>query len=158
MHKRLYRSNTTRMLGGVCGGLGDYFDVDPTIVRVIAVILGLASAGWGILAYIIGWIIIPEELPEKLKEKQSPEVIAKTEARRSSATWTRYFPGLALIFFGAMLLVDEYWYWISWHEFWPIVLIGLGMAMIFWRVNANETAEPRAEASPDNSHNEETAS
>ena len=46
MNKRLYRSNREKMLGGICGGLGEYFDVDPTVVRVIAVILGLASAGW----------------------------------------------------------------------------------------------------------------
>ncbi len=158
MPKRLYRSNTTRMLGGVCGGLGDYFDVDPTIVRVIAVILGLASMGWAIVAYIIGWVIIPEELPERLKEKQSPESIAKAEARMSSATWTRYFPGLALIFFGALLLVHEHWYWFSWHEFWPVILIGLGLAMIFWRISSHEATESQSEASPNNSHNEGTVS
>ncbi|MCH8014969.1 MAG: PspC domain-containing protein, partial [Candidatus Dadabacteria bacterium] len=71
MPKRLYRSNTSRMLGGVCGGMGEYFDVDPTVVRVIAVILGLASAGWACIAYIIGWIIIPEELPGAVKAKES---------------------------------------------------------------------------------------
>jgi len=59
MSKRLYRSNKDRMLGGVCGGLGEYFDVDPTIVRLIAVVFALTGAG--VLAYIIAWIIIPEQ-------------------------------------------------------------------------------------------------
>jgi len=59
MSKRLYRSTKERMLGGVCGGLGEYFDIDPTIVRLIAVIFALT--GTGILAYIIAWLIIPEQ-------------------------------------------------------------------------------------------------
>jgi len=59
MAKRIYRSNKDRMLGGVCGGLGEYFDVDPTIIRLIAVVVALSGAG--ILAYIIAWIIIPDQ-------------------------------------------------------------------------------------------------
>ncbi len=60
MEKRLYRSKTDKMIGGVCGGLGEYFGVDPTIVRIAAVVLGLAN-GVGIVAYVILWIIVPEE-------------------------------------------------------------------------------------------------
>lgn len=59
MAKRIYRSAKDRMLGGVCGGIGEYFDVDPTIVRLVAVVFALSGAG--ILAYIIAWIIIPEQ-------------------------------------------------------------------------------------------------
>ncbi len=59
MAKRIYRSSRDRMLGGVCGGLGEYFDVDPTIVRLVAVVFALSGAG--ILAYIIAWIIIPDQ-------------------------------------------------------------------------------------------------
>ena len=58
--KRLYRSRDERMIWGICGGLGKYFDVDPTIVRVIAV-LTLFLAGFGILAYIILRFVIPLE-------------------------------------------------------------------------------------------------
>lgn len=57
--KRLYRSRKNRILGGVCGGLGDYFDVDPTLIRLVWVVLTLASLGIGILAYLIAWFIIP---------------------------------------------------------------------------------------------------
>ncbi|MDQ7798960.1 MAG: PspC domain-containing protein [Candidatus Edwardsbacteria bacterium] len=59
MSKRIYRSTRDRMLGGVCGGLGEYFDIDPTIVRLVAVVFALSGAG--ILAYIIAWIIIPDQ-------------------------------------------------------------------------------------------------
>lgn len=58
--KRLLRSKTNRVLGGVCGGLGNYFNVDPVVVRVAWVIFSLA-AGSGVLAYLIAWVIIPEE-------------------------------------------------------------------------------------------------
>jgi phage shock protein C len=59
MDKRLYRSTEHRMIAGVCGGLGEYFDMDPTIVRLIVVATALA-AGTGLLAYLIAWIIIPQ--------------------------------------------------------------------------------------------------
>jgi len=58
--KRVYRSRKDRILGGVCGGLGNYFNLDPVLVRVIWVIL-LFAAGVGFLAYILAWILIPEE-------------------------------------------------------------------------------------------------
>lgn len=58
MEKKLYRSKTDRMLAGVCGGLGAYLNVDPTIVRVIWVLVGLG--GWGLAAYLVCALIIPE--------------------------------------------------------------------------------------------------
>ena len=161
MPKRLYRSNTSRMLGGVCGGMGEYFDVDPTVVRVIAVILGLASMGWAVIAYIIGWIIIPEELPGAVKAKQSTESNHQTREHHTSPTWTRYFPGLALIFFGALILVREHWFWIDFHEVWPVMLIGLGLALIFWRSKSSSSAqsvETEAETNNNDAHNESNES
>lgn len=58
--KQLVKSNVNRKLCGVCGGLGEYFKVDPTIVRLIFVILGLWS-GSGVILYIIAALLIPEE-------------------------------------------------------------------------------------------------
>ena len=58
--KRLYRSRSDRMIGGVCGGLAQYLDTDPTIIR-LALALSILLGGAGILAYLIMWIIIPEE-------------------------------------------------------------------------------------------------
>ena len=61
--KKLYLSDTNRKIGGVCGGLGEYFDVDPTLVRVIFILIALLSLGLGIIAYILIWMIIPRKRP-----------------------------------------------------------------------------------------------
>jgi len=58
--KRLYRSLTDRQLAGVCGGLGEYFDIDSTLIRLVIAVLAIAGVGTGILFYIIAWIVIPE--------------------------------------------------------------------------------------------------
>jgi phage shock protein C len=59
--KRLYRSLRDRMLCGVCGGIGEYFNIDPTLVRLLAVVICVCSCSSGLIAYIIAAIIIPEE-------------------------------------------------------------------------------------------------
>ncbi|MDY5987174.1 PspC domain-containing protein [Sporofaciens sp. SGI.106] len=58
--KRLYRSRNQRMVCGVCGGIAEYFNIDPTLIRLAWVLFAL-SAGSGILAYIIAAIVIPDE-------------------------------------------------------------------------------------------------
>lgn len=57
--KRLVRSRRDRMLGGVCGGLAEYLDTDPTIIR-LAFALSILLGGVGILAYLVMWIVMPE--------------------------------------------------------------------------------------------------
>ena len=56
--KRLYRSSTNSMLAGVCGGIGEYFNIDPTLVRLGWVVF--STVGAGVLAYIVAAIIIPK--------------------------------------------------------------------------------------------------
>lgn len=59
--KRLTRSND-KMIAGVCGGIANYFELDPTIVRVLYVILSIVSAGFpGVLVYLILWLVMPKE-------------------------------------------------------------------------------------------------
>lgn len=59
--KKLYRSRTDKMIAGVCGGMADYFNLDPSLVRIIYVLVSIFSVAFpGILVYIILWIIIPE--------------------------------------------------------------------------------------------------
>ncbi len=58
--RKLYRSRTNKVLGGVCAGLGEYFDIDPSLIRLLWVVIVLMG-GSGILIYIILWIILPEE-------------------------------------------------------------------------------------------------
>ncbi len=60
MQKRLTRSRTDRRIGGVCGGLGKYFEVDPTLIR-LAFALTFVFAGTGLLLYLILWIVLPLE-------------------------------------------------------------------------------------------------
>ena len=59
--RRFYRSRRDSKLGGVCGGLAAYFDVDPPLVRVAWVVLTIASIGVGVLAYLILWLVAPLE-------------------------------------------------------------------------------------------------
>ena len=61
--KRLYRSKKDRMLGGVCAGLGEHLDIDPTVIRLIWAVITVISVGTGVLVYILAWILIPEEDP-----------------------------------------------------------------------------------------------
>lgn len=59
--KKLRRSKE-KMLGGVCSGIAEYFDIDPTLVRIAYALLTIFSAGFpGVLAYIVLWIVIPEK-------------------------------------------------------------------------------------------------
>jgi phage shock protein C len=71
--KKLYRSNHDKMLGGVCGGLGDYLGIDTTLVRLGFVLLTLL-AGHGILVYLIMWIVVPLE-PASGMAPAAPSVI-----------------------------------------------------------------------------------
>ncbi len=58
--KRVYRSDTEKMLGGVCGGLGEYFNIDPTLLRIAFAAATLVH-GFGLVVYIVSWIVIPSE-------------------------------------------------------------------------------------------------
>jgi len=58
--KRLYRSRTERMIGGVCSGLANYLNADPTLIRLLMVLFALAG-GPGLIAYLILWIVVPLE-------------------------------------------------------------------------------------------------
>ena len=60
MNKRLYRSRNNKIIAGVCGGIAEYFGIDPIIVRIIAVILLLPGGLPGFLPYVILWLIVPK--------------------------------------------------------------------------------------------------
>ena len=130
MAKRLYRSTSNKIVGGVCGGLGEYLDVDPVLVRVITVLLFL-STGFGILAYIVAWIIIPKR----------PLEVEPIPVNHEYSSWSRYLPGLILMAIGVILLIRESWFWFDWEEFWPVVLIVVGLLLIFRRSRKREDQE-----------------
>ncbi|MGI5171985.1 PspC domain-containing protein [Treponema sp. OMZ 840] len=78
MAKRLYKSEN-KMLCGVCAGIAEYFDIDPTLVRLITVFLLFAGVGSGLIAYIVAAVIIPERFQNKTK---SAKDIPEKEAER----------------------------------------------------------------------------
>ena len=76
--RKLLRSDTKRMIAGVCGGLGEYFSVDPTLIRllfVFATILG----GPGLIAYLIFWIVVPSESKVSSEVPPSSVIIDQSE-------------------------------------------------------------------------------
>ncbi|MGE5578258.1 MAG: PspC domain-containing protein [Syntrophothermus sp.] len=143
MSRRLYRSKTDRIIGGVAGGLADYFEIDVTLVRllwVIAVFLG----GTGVLAYLAAWLIIPPA-PESPSERQDSEA-SPIEAGQSyagdqdhtevhgynrySSEYRRRTFGWILVILGILFLVRNYWPWVDLDLFWPVILVVLGVVMI----------------------------
>ena len=60
MNKQLYRSTSNRVIAGVCGGIAEYFNIDPTIVRVLWAVASIFAFA-GVIAYVAGAIIIPEK-------------------------------------------------------------------------------------------------
>ncbi len=60
-YRKLMRSRVNRMICGVCGGIGDYLNIDPTLVRLIWLLCSLASCGTGLIIYIVAAVIMPEE-------------------------------------------------------------------------------------------------
>ena len=57
--RKLYRSRNQRMVAGVCGGLADYFDIDPTVIRLLFLILAVFG-GSGLVVYLVMWIVVPD--------------------------------------------------------------------------------------------------
>jgi phage shock protein C len=127
MQRRIYRSRTNSMAAGICGGLGEYLNVDPTIIRVVAVLLIFAK-GIGLLAYLVGWIIIPRR-PEMEAEAVPPQ-----RSERS-----QLLPGLALIIVGLVFLLSNLIPWFDLSNLWPIILIVLGVALLL-KAQRRETA------------------
>ena len=70
---RLYRSTNDKMIAGVCGGLADFFGLDPSLVRLVLVIMGLLG-GHGILVYLILWIILPVQ-PTSVSTVAAPDPV-----------------------------------------------------------------------------------
>ena len=118
--RRLMRSREERVFGGVAGGLGAYFGVDPVIVRLVFAVLALAG-GAGILAYIIAWIVIPE----------APE--GGVPAGEPTGSSTPMLAGLVLVALGGVLLVDQLLPAFSWRYVGPILLILLGGVLLAQR-------------------------
>jgi len=150
MAKKLYRSTTDKMLGGIAGGLAEYFDIDSTLIRVLF-ILTVFLGGGGIIAYIILWVIVPERAfvvtpgpatadsgdPNDVRDKQGSESGTSNnyftayqkvfeEQKKNRAMWG----GIILILLGGLFLLDNFIPRFDFGDFWPLILIGVGAGIL----------------------------
>lgn len=155
MTEKLYRSVREKMLGGVCGGLADYFSVDVTLVRLIVLVATFAG-GVGILAYVAGWIIIPVNPNEQGRQTEPQnrdmgETIQgmlsdvndattgiflqkeheKLEKPENHGNRSKMAGGI-LVALGVYFLLERFLpYWFDLGKMWPLLLILIGMAIIY---------------------------
>jgi phage shock protein C len=143
MNRRLYRSRTESVLGGVAGGVAEYLDVDPAIVRIIWAVLAVITGGIFVVLYVVMWIVIPETpagvppLPSPAPgagaapgtpPTQGPAWTAPSP-RRSSTTGPVIF-GLILIGLGVYFLIRQYLPAFDADLLWPIGLVVLGVLLL----------------------------
>lgn len=129
--KTLTRSKNNRVFAGVCGGLGEYFDIDPILVRLLFVVFFLAG-GSSVLAYIVLWIVIPEEKNSGSGDLYVSSPSESDIVRKSNTT---RLIGILLLFAGLIILPSNLRL-ISWDyvvRLWPMLLIALGVLIIFRR-------------------------
>jgi len=153
MEKKLYRSHANRILAGVAGGLGEYFDVDPTIVRLLFVLM-IVFGGSGILIYLILWVLMPnspegelsidkeriknvaEEIKDKAgklgeefkKDNKKEQDLPVGKSRRSGGLF-----GWILLIIGAIFLLNAFAptsLRFLFSRFWAVGLIILGLILI----------------------------
>lgn len=155
MEKRLYKSSNDKILAGVCGGIGEYFEIDPVLIRILWVISAFVG-GAGVLAYIVAAIVMPSKesvYNGKTYEstyKASGTYNARTDAETGSAERetgsaeesqtepgkiyrhrrsekeNRVLGGLILIALGGFFFLREFLPWISGSLLISVVFIGLG--------------------------------
>jgi phage shock protein PspC (stress-responsive transcriptional regulator) len=147
MNKKLYRSNKDKMLGGIAGGLAEYFAIDPTLVRIIFVV-SLFAGGAGVLAYIILWIVVPEEpfvfaTPHAQTESKAGEESGSVSDETVRPDQQQYYQamaeqkhkrssilGIILVVVGLLFLLDNFIPRIHFGDFWPLVLVAIGVGLL----------------------------
>jgi len=127
MTNKLYRSRTQRKIGGVCGGLAEYFDIDVTIVRFLTLLIILT--GGGLLFYIIAWIVIPEA-PGAMQYIER-EVSGDYPTKNSKS---QFLLGWGLVIVASIMIMDRFIPHLPYGQYiWPVVLLGVG----YWFLTKN---------------------
>jgi len=146
-NKKLYRSCEDRILGGVAGGLAEYFEIDVTLIRLV-IALALLS-GFGFVAYILAWVVIPENpncknprtgaeeikahadrVAEDIKNAAKSEKTTKQQPAAYTSNDFRFWFGLIIVFFAVSLLFQNVFGFNLWHNFWPLLLVAGGLVLI----------------------------
>jgi len=144
MNKRLTRSVKDKVIGGVAGGIAEYFEIDPVIVRVLFVV-SLFFHGAGFIAYIVLWIALPEAnyaLESSSITNVQNSNSSESQMKQDDAA-SAYFKrleekkikrnrnlGIVLLVLGCIFLADNFIPKIRIADFWPIILIALGLSML----------------------------
>lgn len=135
--RRLTRSRDGRWFGGVCAGLGRYFDVSPAVYRIVFAALALAG-GTGILLYLAAWIVIPDE---------GAEASVAEQALRDHRDRPGFLIGLALVGFAAIVLLAHAAFWPHPGNLWLAALV-VGAGLIWWEVRGGRPARAAVAAAP----------
>lgn len=137
--RSLHRSVTNKIIAGVAGGLGEYFDVDASIVRIIFVLLTIFH-GSGLLIYIVLWIILPKEGDVRTSRDSLHDTVhtMKDEMRSFAHSFRgegngRLWIGGLLVVLGVLFLLQNagLLLGIDIGKLWPVILIVVGLAMVF---------------------------
>lgn len=136
---KLYRSVSNQMIGGVCGGLGAYVNIDPVFVRLLFVLL-LFGSDFGFILYLLLWILIPEEGKDYGFKDDSFSDRVKSMGNDVQKAVTQPHPqsglilGAGLIIIGGILFLDRLNFsWLRWMDFdilWPLILIAGGIVLL----------------------------
>jgi phage shock protein C len=145
MERRLYRSKTDRMLGGVCGGLGSYLGIDPTFIRILFFILTFGG-GAGFWIYVLLWVLIPAEGESQSKDFRER---MRTMGDDFATSVSRPNPKAGLIVGSGLILLGIFWLieqlnfdWLWWWDFdvlWPALLVIAGGVLLYrWFMDRRE--------------------
>ncbi|MBP7119071.1 PspC domain-containing protein [Candidatus Woesebacteria bacterium] len=137
-NKILYRSETDKVIGGVCGGLAETFGIDSTLVRLVFLV-AFIFGGTGLLLYLILWVIIPTK--KNISKSVNDTIHENIEELKETATNfgkniktdnnNKMFIGIVVIAMGIIFLMNNFGYHlVSISKLWPLVIIALGFMMI----------------------------
>lgn len=155
MEKKLYRSRSDRLIAGVCGGLGEYLRMDPVWLRLVFLLL-LFAWGIGFWAYLILWIIVPEEGRETAEPGDTVQANLQEMADRArglglsiqrglqgdgSSADARpasgsFIVGVVLVLLGAFLLLNQFnlFSWLRWDVIFALLLVLIGGALLISQI------------------------
>ncbi len=134
---RLVRSDTDKMIAGVCGGLPEYLGIDPVFVRLAFVILLFAS-GIGFPIYLVLWIVMPRQATvgasDAVVMQDNIKELKATMSNQANRLGRPATVGVVFILLGIFFMINEFG-WVSWMggAFWPLVIIGLGVLLLIRR-------------------------